>query len=179
MKLSDLLKESKWDKVKSYLLHYYGAKENEIVFSEKSIEEYEKVYNSLFHLEVAQSEMRIWIKFDTYDDDDENYPRVYATDTTLRENSTELEHFDITPVPWKEWLGMEISDKTAKELDLNEIVALCLNEMTFTGFDEDAIQKYWDNLFKESVELKNMTPEELKEHTFTLDDLRKELGLDL
>ncbi len=179
MKLSDLLKESKWDKVKSYLLQYYGAKENDIVFSEKSIEEYKKVYHSLFHIEVAPSEMLIWIKFDTYDDDDEIYPRVYATDTTLRANSTELEHFDITPVPWKEWLGMEISDKTANELDLNKIVALCLYEMTFTGFDEETIQQYWDKLYKESEELKNMTPEERKEHTFTVDDLRKELGLDL
>jgi hypothetical protein len=90
-----------------------------------------------------------------------------------------LEHFDITPVPWKEWLGMEISDKTAKELDLNEIVALCLNEMTFSGFDEDTIQQYWTDLFKESIEFQNMTPEERKENTYTLDEISKKWGLDL
>src|SRR5262249_36274503 len=42
--------------------------------------------------------------------------------------------------PWKEWLGMSIAAITLKEFTELEIIAHCLYEMTFIGFDEKEIQ---------------------------------------
>jgi len=178
MKLIDLLKDSDWEEVKKNLLKYYSSENAEFVITERPRDEYEKVYNHLFTLNVEYYPMQIEIDNKTYDDDNELYPEVYGTNGTLCEDSTYLQRFDLSANTWSTWLGMDISTVTANTVDLNEIVALCLYEMTFNGMDEETIQNFWNCIEKESIELQNMTPEERKKHTYTIEDLRKEFELD-
>jgi hypothetical protein len=42
--------------------------------------------------------------------------------------------------PWAEWLGMEV-EVEGVDLTPPQMIAQCLYEMTFIGFDEDAIQE--------------------------------------
>ena len=59
---------------------------------------------------------------------------------------------------WENWLGMEIEESTRKRLSPVEIVAHCLWEMTFEGFEQEKIQATmqamvdtWDE-FKQSLD---------------------------
>lgn len=71
---------------------------------------------------------------------------------------------------------MEVSHDTMNGFNELEIISHCLFEMTFRGFDEKEIQKELSSLKRTSDELKNMTEEERKKNTTSLDDLLKELG---
>ena len=42
--------------------------------------------------------------------------------------------------PWSEWLGMKIDDAVLKEYNTNEIIANCMWEMAYIGYDESKIQ---------------------------------------
>lgn len=103
-----------------------------------------KVYNSLLKMPVHESAMLIHIEFVT--NQNEVYPLVYGTDTTLSKNTEELKHFDISSLPWNVWLGMSIDNKVLTKNNVHEIIAFCLYEMTFWGNTEEKIKKFWDDL---------------------------------
>jgi hypothetical protein len=147
MKLNDLLQKSNWEEVEKYLLTYYAFTDEEPELKPPvPREEYKKVYDSLFALGVEECQMQIEIEYDTYEDDETIYPRVYGTDGTLNEESGLLQRYDLTAHSWSSWLGMGISAKVLQTISVNEIVALCLYEMTMFGMDEQTIADFWDTI---------------------------------
>lgn len=78
-------------------------------------------------------------------------------------------------VPWREWLGMTIPRKLLSDFNEPEIIAHCLYEMTFHGFDEKKIQAEFAEIKKSAEEMKNLTTEELNSKAISLDDLLDEL----
>jgi hypothetical protein len=48
---------------------------------------------------------------------------------------------DISFVPWSNWKGMEIDSETDEQYSDDEVVAHCLEEMTFAGFSQEEVQK--------------------------------------
>ncbi len=85
-----------------------------------------------------------------------------------------MESYAIEFVPWKEWLGMTINKDTLVEFNELEIISHCLYEMTFVGYNEEEIQEQFSAINDSMEEYKNMTDEEKKMNTKSLDDLLKE-----
>lgn len=76
---------------------------------------------------------------------------------------------------WENWLGMGLAPETLENFSELEIIAHCLYEMTFCGYEQDEIQKQIDTINKTVEEYKNLTDEEKKEQTISLNDLKKKL----
>jgi hypothetical protein len=49
-------------------------------------------------------------------------------------------------VDWAEWLGMVVDHETSHRYTPTEILAHCVWEMSFFGFDEDTIRKKWGEI---------------------------------
>jgi N12 class adenine-specific DNA methylase len=70
---------------------------------------------------------------------------------------------------------MEVAIECLQNFNELEIIAHCIYEMTFVGFEEEEIQEKIQNIEAEAKKYKNMTEEERKENTTSLDDLFKDL----
>jgi len=176
MKLGELIDELNWDEVQEALLRNYED-------AEKSIVGYEQVFFHLKGMDPVKSDMTIHVvlvdekEFLPAEIADEPYWTVYGTNGRLNKESEDYENFKdntseewanseqtfaIEFTPWNKWLGMEVAEETANNIKLMraDIVAYCLWEMTFCGFEEEEIQNK-SNEIKEAVnEIKNASPEE-------------------
>src|SRR5690606_21284179 len=105
---------------------------------QKSIEGYRKVYGVL--QEIASSDTRMQLEICLVEDDEFDYHDVCG----IRPGETTS--YAIEFRPWSEWLGMTVTEKTLASYTELEILAHCLFEMTFMGFDEETIQDEWDKI---------------------------------
>lgn len=71
---------------------------------------------------------------------------------------------------WDKWLSMEIDTNATREFSEPEIIAHCLWEMTFAGFDENKIQGKLNKL-TETAEAIEQMPEEEQKKLLTIDKL--------
>lgn len=55
--------------------------------------------------------------------------------------------------PWEEWLSMEVEEKTLNEFSELEIIAYCLGEMSFLGFNQSNVEKKISEIINKSDEL--------------------------
>ena len=82
--------------------------------------------------------------------------------------------------PWCEVLGYEVNIANAREVGVAAFCAAVLYEMTFFGFDEEAVdaerQKLYDS-FREAEELDKLPPEERAKHFFSAEEVFAELGI--
>lgn len=82
--------------------------------------------------------------------------------------------------PWREVLGYEVNIANAQEVGIAAFCAAVLYEMTFFGFDEEAVdaerQKLYDS-FREAEELDKLPPEERAKHFFSAEEVFAELGI--
>ena len=62
----------------------------------------------------------------------------------MRKNSLAIEF-----PQWQEWLGMPIDSESMEKFSELEIIACCLNEMTYAGFEQEDIQAEMDRIKKE------------------------------
>ena len=79
-------------------------------------------------------------------------------------------------VAWEKWLGMDLAPETTKIFSDLEIIAHCLYEMTFIGYNEEEINDQFEMINDRVEEYKNLTKEEKEEKTITLDELNKRLN---
>ena len=73
-------------------------------------------------------------------EDDEEYVDVSGLYNNPK-NVGEKYSQGIELVPWRKWLGMDMSKESLKNYLNQEIVVRCLYEMTFLGFNEKEIRK--------------------------------------
>lgn len=111
-----------------------------------SAEGYRRVYQKLMTQKGIRSDYMIEVEKD--DSLGEEGLFVHGIDTSNRTWAMEF-------VPWSEWLTMNISQTTLDKLTDAEIVAGCLFEMTWAGFDEDEVQGEWQEIKNRFVEMKN------------------------
>lgn len=82
--------------------------------------------------------------------------------------------------PWREVLGYEVNIANAQEVGMAAFCAAVLYEMTFFGFDKEAVdverQKLYDSLY-EAEELDKLSPEERAKHFFSAEEVFAELGI--
>jgi len=71
---------------------------------------------------------------------------------------------------------MDLAPETTKKFSDLEIIAHCLYEMTFIDYNEEEIKEQFDKINDRVEEYKNLTKEEKKEKTITLDKLKRRLN---
>jgi len=196
MKFKELVDDVSWEDVKQSLLKFYDMDETELL-------NYEITFNKLGLVEPVLNEDNMRICINWVDPvvalDDEGYWAVDGMNGTLQKETDDYEHFkdrvteefansevgyalDFTP--WDRWLDMEIDEATANNVELmrSDIVALCLWEMTFHGYDEEDVQEIFEELKDRVKKIEEMPEEELKANSITLEELKerlKKLGEDV
>lgn len=167
MNLKNLIVENAWLSVATILLKIYPNQKD-------SLAGYEEVYQKLLAMPAEESELSIQIELQSDDYDDEKYISVsgaYKNPKNEEETYPQAIEFE----PWKKWLGMNIDAETRANFSELEIIAHCLFEMTFVGFDEEVIQEELHKLEQEMEDYKAMTDEEKKANSISLDELFKDM----
>jgi len=132
------------------------------------------MFNQLQLLSPTPTEISIVVKWETDDFDGTKYVDIsgkYNNPKTEEEEFSQALEF----TPWNEWLAMKIATESLQDFSELEILSHCLYEMTFVGFEEEEIQEKIQNIEAEAEKYINMTEEEQKENTTSLDDLFKNL----
>ncbi len=143
MIFNEIIKNNTWLGVSAILLENYPEEE-------ENIEGYALVFEKLQVLNPEESDMYIELKNVTDDFDGEHYVDVggrYKNPKTEEDKAAMALEF----TPWNRWLGMEISAESLEEFSEPEIIAHCLYEMTFAGFEEKEIQEELKDI-KEAAE---------------------------
>ncbi len=182
MKLKELIDKNEWITVKKSLLEVYPD-------DEVNPKEYEDVYKTLSSMTPRETDMRICIE-ESFDEeyDDEPDISVFGKDGALnreiknfkylsksgdREYANSEACYALDLVPWNIWIGMEIDPLPLEKYSETEIIAHCLWEMTFTGFDQDEIREQADEMCARAMELDSMSEEE-KERLILVDEAMRE-----
>lgn len=172
MNLKELVYRTNWCDVKASLIKAYPD-------AERSIEGYESIFSTLSSLIPHKTNMRIFIER-VYREgiDEQPFVDVSGKNGTLNKNLSDFQHFGkpqdsehanseasfaLEMVSWEEWLDMEIDSASQQDYSDSEILAHCLWEMTFFGFNQPTIRKQKEELDRRVKELDNMTEEEKKE----------------
>lgn len=92
----------------------------------------QKVFQQLSGLEPANAVCRIVLGYD----EDAEQLLVHG------KQDEDHETYALEFTRWAEWLGMEIDPETRTRYPAAKIVACCLWDMTFYGYDEETIQDY-------------------------------------
>ena len=167
MKFTDLIKTNVWLSIEIVLLQLYPDEK-------KNISAYEQIFNDLKFMEPVPDNISIVLSNEKDDFDNSGYVDVSGRDNNPKENTDTLtDALAIEFTPWNEWLGMEIDKDTLHDFTELEIIAHCLYEMTFAGFEEEEIQAEMDKLKGIADEYKNMSDEE-KKNLPSIDDLLDE-----
>jgi hypothetical protein len=166
MKFDSLIKSYNWLSVKTTLLALYPEQI-------ESINAYEEVFNKL---QIMQpKEVAIDIILNQHYDDETFEPSCVDV-SGINLNATEDDITDRLAIefcPWNDWLGMGIDKLTLKEFTELEIIAHCLYEMTYAGYDENEIQEEFDKIKDIQEEYKNLTDEEKEMKTISMEELMK------
>lgn len=163
MNLNQLIHGNAWLSVAAILLEHYPDQK-------KSLPAYEEVYQKLLVMSPEESDLSIELEYQTDDFDGKNYMSVagkYNNPKNEEETFSQAIEFE----PWRKWLGMNITEDTITNFSELEIIAHCLFEMTFVGFEEEVIQEELNKLEQEMEHYDAMTDEEKRENSISLDDL--------
>jgi len=163
----ELINNNAWLSIELTLLELYpDEKEN--------IAGYQKMFNQLQLLNPVPTDITIVVQWETDDFDHTKYVDVSGTyDNPKSEEEKFSQALEFTP--WNQWLAMKIAPKSLQNFSKLQIIAYCLFEMTFVGFEEEEIQEKIQSIKAEAEKYKGMSDEERKENTISLDDLLKDL----
>jgi len=167
MNFKQLITSNHWLSVKAVLTSLYPDQED-------NMDAYEEVYQQLLQMDQADSDMHIVLTQCFEDETGEpSHVDVAGINSMDSENGT---GYAIEFTPWKKWLGMGFGKETMSDFTELEIIAHCLYEMTFIAFDETEIQGSLSDIKNIAEEFENLTPEEQKRNTKSLDDIFKDLN---
>ena len=106
-----------------------------------------------------------------------NGKKIYDNDRVDEEGNC-LESYAIEMTPWREWLEMEIHERSFKDYDELSIVAHCLWEMTFCGYEEVEIKDKVIDLKKRCDDIDKWEKEgTLDKHTVPWEEVKEKLDL--
>lgn len=172
MKLYDVIKSNNWLSVELTFLKLYPDQDS-------MLDEYRSVYEKLKVTEPADyDELEIVLKEYDCDPNFESYKETYVDvsgQKKIPDPKDITNGYAIEFLEWDKWLGMDIATETTKNFSDLEIIAHCLNEMTFIDFDEDSIQGQLKTLNDRIEDFKKLTHEEKKQQTISLDELKRRL----
>lgn len=162
-----LIKSHSWLSVKLTLERLFPEQDN-------LMDDYERMFDSLKFISATESNITIDVHWVHDDYDDTDYVDVSGYYTNPEDNTDEYSNsLAIEYTPWQEWLGMTFDTNSLQNFSELEIIAYCLNEMTYAGFEQEEIQAEIDRIKKMADDYKNMTPEEKKQNTYTWDEMQE------
>lgn len=167
MTFADIIKTHSWLSVKMTL---------ERLFTDQSDFscDYEKVFYTLQSINACESNVTIDIHWVHDDFDNTEYVDVSGYYTNISDRNDEYSNsLAIEFTPWQEWLGMPIDTKTLEKFNELEIIAYCLNEMTYVGFEQEDIQAEMDRIKQIADDYDKMSPEEKKKNTYSWDEIKE------
>ena len=133
MKLNQLIHENLWESMKNSLLNLYpGYSQN--------ISAFQDVYKNLLELKPNESDFVISIDFEIAEDIAENWHHVHA----YKKHDINKQFYGLSIDKWENWLGMDIDEITYTNYSQTDIIAHCIWEMTFWGFDQQTIKNALD-----------------------------------
>lgn len=141
-RLSNLLKEVTFEDVFEAICHWYQNQDN-------NKNGYRNVFGLISRMIPQKHKFDdLFIEIKKYHEDDTDYLHAHSINIVKKENIT----YGLEFTPWNELISMYITQETLNSLTKEEIVAACLYEMTFFGFEETTVssemQKIFDNLQK-------------------------------
>ncbi|RYM35806.1 hypothetical protein ERX46_02080 [Brumimicrobium glaciale] len=167
MTLKDLIQSNSWLSIETILLKLYPGEEvNRFAYLD--------VFEELLYMNPEDAEIEIVVANQTDDFDGEEYVDVSGS---YKNPKNEEEEFSqaLEFTPWNEWLGMEISQESLHHFTELEVIAHCLFEMTFIGFEEEVIQEEMESIQSSMEDYLNMPEEEKEENTISFEDIFKDL----
>ncbi|WP_026449583.1 DUF6557 family protein [Aequorivita capsosiphonis] len=170
MTFKQLILSHFWTNISSIFIETYPE-------AEKDLEGYKMVFEKLAMMDPEEIDMSIVITNEKDDFDAEAYIDISGL---YNNPKNEEEHYSqgIEFTPWREWLGMDISEKSLSIFSEQEIIVHCLYEMTFVGFKEGDIQKVINRTQKNMEDYKAMSEEEKCKNTISVEEFLKEWDLD-
>jgi hypothetical protein len=91
-----------------------------------------------------------------------------AAKGTLESPNQEMPYaLDLTP--WEEWLGMEVDPGSLEPFNRAELVAHCLWELTFHGFEPSKTRAFAESLRAQVEAIESMSPEERRLNAVSLE----------
>ncbi|TQD38826.1 DUF6557 family protein [Haloflavibacter putidus] len=163
MTLNQLIQTNAWASVAEILVELYPAEK-------ENLDGYALVYEKLKFLNPEECDMYIELKNVTDDFDGEPYVDISGK---YKNPKTEEEKFSmaIEFTPWSQWLGMDICPESIEEFSELEIIAHCLYEMTFAGFEEKDIQEELNNIKETAEEAEHQNSIEEEDISAYIDNL--------
>lgn len=136
----EVLNKVSFEEVWSKMLEYYPD-------LGQTNEKYSTVYESLLSKNLTTNLENMIIHIDAVDSDDSPNRDYIEYRVHGKNNSPEWNgYWDISANNWDEWLGFYVDHKAIDNFSSEQIVALCLYEMTWFGFTEEQIKSKTDNL---------------------------------
>lgn len=87
----------------------------------------------------------------------------YYDEEARQKNPEYTSHmYSLTSAPWREWLGMEVDEKTLGNMSVPDIIGNCIYEMTWWGYDEETIRKNIEERFKHNEKDEDDTEAEVE-----------------
>jgi hypothetical protein len=170
MTLYELIKSQHWLSIEHTILDLYPD-QNEI------IEEYRRVFESLLIMQPVNEEMLIVLAEIKCDSSDESQTEATYIDVSGRKQRLDLnslnDNYAMEFVNWENWIGMKLAPETLENFSELEIIAHCLYEMTFCGFNQDEIQEQYASINNRIEDFKILTEEEKKQTTISYEDFKK------
>lgn len=172
MKFYELIQSQHWLSVELTIQELYpGQKIN--------IKEYEKVFSILRLMEPITDEMLIVLTeydCDNVDDSQLKYTYVDVSGRKLEpEPNSMTNSYALEFIKWENWLGMTLAAETLEKFSELEIIAHCLYELTFCGFEQEQIQERFSSIKKSLDDYKILSENEKKKSTNSLDEFLKNL----
>jgi len=139
--LKDLIMSVSFESVREAILKLYPDQDI-------NIDGYERVFQKLVILDPCDKDEK-WVldirKCKSIFNENETYWDVSGLWLT----STDPEQlWGLGYTPWNQWLSMEVNEEQLNIISVNEYIAHCLWEMTYSGFDEEEIQNKVEDLSK-------------------------------
>jgi hypothetical protein len=82
-------------------------------------------------------------------------------------------------MPWEEWLGMEVDPRSLERFARAELVAHCLWELTFHGFEPSKIRAFAESLRARVEAIEAMSPDERRLNAISLEYIAEILSYEM
>lgn len=166
---NQLIKSHSWLSVKLTLERLFPEQDN-------LMENYERMFDRLKFISEKESNITIDVHWVHDDYDNTDYVDVSGYYTNPEDNTDGYSNsLAIEYTPWQDWPGMPVDTNSFQNFTELEIIAYCLNEMTYAGYEQEEIQAEIDRIKKMADDYKNMTPEEKKQNSYTWDEMQEKL----
>ena len=138
MRLAQLLEAAPWAEAEAcFRREYCGERTPEDLSDAEYVRLHEHVHGQLLMLDPEPSDVVIDI---TQVEDEDGAVGVSGIAPGTKER------LGLCLTRWEEWLGMEVAPSALERFPAPEIIAHCLYEMSFHGYEQDEIARFREDL---------------------------------